>query len=401
MPQQRGKLLGGSSAIFQLQMVYSSPASFDAWEALGNTGWNWKTMFPYLRKFHTHHPPGPGDAASELLKLANIDAAIESSEGPIQTMYSDTGDLDKAWFQAWRKIVDGLGYEGDEVGGGIQPASIDPRTMTRSYAVPAYYSADISSRANLRVVTDALVTRVLLEKKGDEVLASGVEFSSKSGETLTTKASREVILAAGTFKSPQILELSGVGDSQLLGQHSIEVLIDNPNVGENLQDHLTVMPSYEVKDGIPTGDMAKRDPHIMSALLEMYQKDGSGPLGHHFIPFAYFRLPETFGADGKSFISSFLKRVSPEATSPAEKLKDDVTAAILSNATVQHGLIKIQFNVRGKEKISEMVDDDSKGNYITILTYVLDDLIQYLFPRAMRFPRTFAVMLLNRSHVAN
>lgn len=353
-----------------MQMVYSSPASFDAWETLGNANWNWKAMLPYLRKFHTHHPPLPGDSSNALLAIAKIDEAIASSEGPIQTSYSETGPFDKAWYEAWKSILEGLGYEGDEVGAGAQPSSIDPKTKTRSFAGSAYYSTNISGRKNLRVVTEAVVEKVVLEKHRGEVVASGVQFSPKSGERITVQVNKEVILSAGTMKSPQILELSGIGDVKLLKQHGIEVVVDSPNVGENFQDHQCVMVSFEVTDGVMTGEMLKRDPNIMPALLEMYQKDRSGPLGHMFVPFAQFRLPETFGSDGQKFIPDLLKTVSVSDPNETEagKLRDTVTADLLSKATVQYGLAKMQFNISGHGRLSDMLNAEQEGNYVTILT---------------------------------
>ncbi|KAG4442968.1 hypothetical protein IFR05_001581 [Cadophora sp. M221] len=368
IPQQRGKVLGGSSSIFQLQIVYSSKPGFDAWEKLGNSGWNWDTMLPYLRKFHTHHPPGPGDTAREIVGISNHDDALESTEGPVQTSYSETNDLDKAWYETWGKIMKDLKYEGTDLGGLAYPAAIDPKTRTRSSATSAFYSADISSRTNLRVVTEALVSKILLEKKAGEVVATGVQFMSKSGEDISIKADREVILSAGTMKSPQILELSGIGDSKLLKQHGVETVIDNSSVGENLQDHLIVSVSFEAADGVMTGETLMRDPTIMPALMGMYQKDHSGPLGHHFVPMAQFRLPNTFETNGKEFIPSLLEKVSAQASSESERQKDTFTAELLSEATAQQMIAKMQFNISAGSKISDMVKGDVEGNYISFMT---------------------------------
>ncbi|KAH7351307.1 hypothetical protein BKA65DRAFT_594087 [Rhexocercosporidium sp. MPI-PUGE-AT-0058] len=367
IPQQRGKVLGGSSSIFQLQMVYSSKAAFDAWEKLGNAGWNWDTMLPYLRKFHTHHPPGPAEAARDIVGISNHDDALESNDGPVQTSYSETSDLDKAWYETWGKIMKDLKYDGTDIGGLAHPTAIDPKTRTRSSATSAYYSADISSRPNLRVVTDALVSKILLENKADEVIATGVQFVSKSGEDISIKASREVILSAGTMMSPQILELSGIGNSEILKKHGIETLVHNPNVGENLQDHLIVSASFEAADGVKTGEILMRDPTIMPALMEMYQKDHSGPLGNHFVPVAQFRLPETFGQSGKDYIPTLLRKVSAQIEPDSERLQDVVTTELLSEATMQHMIAKMQFNISAGSRISDMAKGDVEGNFVSFM----------------------------------
>ncbi|PVH74024.1 GMC oxidoreductase [Cadophora sp. DSE1049] len=367
LPQQRGKVLGGSSSIFQMQMVYTSKPAFDAWEKLGNPGWNWETMLPYLRKFHTHHNPGPADPVREIVSLSNHDDALESSEGPVQTSFSETGDLEKAWYEAWGKIMKDLKYEGTDIGGLAHPSSIDPKTRTRSSATTAYYSADVSSRANLRVVTDALVSKIVLERKDDEVIATGVQFVSKLGQDIIVKAIKEVILSAGTMKSPQILELSGIGDFKLLEQHGIKTFVNNSSVGENLQDHLIVSVSFEAADGVKTGEIMMRDPSVMPALMAMYQKDHSGPLGNHFVPMAQFRVPETFGPNGTEYIPSLLKTVSAEGTTEHQRSKDTITADLLSSATMQQMIAKMQFNISAGSKITEMVKGDVDGNYISFM----------------------------------
>ncbi|KAK0102249.1 hypothetical protein ONS95_005872 [Cadophora gregata] len=368
LPQQRGKVLGGSSSIFQMQMVYTSAPAFDAWEKLGNPGWNWEAMLPYLRKFHTHHNPSPAEAANEILSIASHDDALESSEGPVQTSFSETSDVDKAWYESWGKIMRDLKYEGKDIGGLAHPASIDPKTRTRSSATSAYYAADVSSRTNLRVVTDALVSKIVLERKDEEVIATGVQFVSKSGKAIIVKAKREVILSAGTMKSPQILELSGIGDTKLLDQHGIETFVHNPNVGESLQDHLIVSVSFEAEDGVQTGEVMMRDPSVMPALMAMYQKDHSGPLAHNFVPIAQFRLPETFAPNGHEYIPSLLQKISPKPTSEHQQLRDKITADLLSSATMQQMLSKMQFNISAGSKLADMVKGDVEGNYISFMS---------------------------------
>ncbi|KAH7399772.1 hypothetical protein BKA64DRAFT_464597 [Cadophora sp. MPI-SDFR-AT-0126] len=367
LPQQRGKVLGGSSSIFQMQMVYTSKPAFDAWEKLGNPGWNWETMLPYFRKFHTHHNSGPAKAASEILRISNHDDALESSEGPVQTSFSETGELEKAWYEAWRKIMRDLGYEGTDIGGLAHPASIDPKTRTRSSATTAYYAADVSSRTNLRVVTDALVSKIVLERKDNEVIATGVQLISITGKEIIVNANKEVILSAGTMKSPQILELSGIGDSKLLQKHGIDTFVDNPNVGENLQDHLIVSVSFEAADGVKTGEIMMRDPSAMPALMAMYQKDHSGPLGNNFVPMAQFRVPETFGPNGKEYIPSLLRSVSPESTTERQRQMETITTDLLSASTMQQMMTPIQFNISAGSKVTEMVRGDVDGNYISFM----------------------------------
>jgi choline dehydrogenase-like flavoprotein len=101
----------------------------------------------------------------------------------------------------------------------------------------AYYKPNIS-RPNLVVLTEAFVQNVILDKTDDGYVASGVRFTH-GGKEYNVSAKREVILSAGSVQSPQLLELSGIGNPKILKAAGIEVKVDNPNVGENLQEHMS------------------------------------------------------------------------------------------------------------------------------------------------------------------
>jgi len=347
-------------------MVFNTKSAFDAWEKKGNDGWNWDTMLPYLRRFHTHHQP-----SNEFLEISSIshkDAAIDSADGPIQTSYSATTDVDKAWYEAWGSIMKNFKYEGDQLGGFAPPAAIDPRTRTRSYAATAYYSSSVSSRTNLRVITEALVEKIVLQK-GSEVVATGVQFTSKSGQKFTIKAKKEVVLSAGVVQSPQLLEISGIGSEKLLHQHNIDVIIDNPNVGENLQDHVMIGMSFEAADGVKTAEAMLRDPKIFESLLAMYQKDRSGPLGQFFVDSAHIPIPELFGPKRNETLQALLKNASVESTrSTSDKIHEDTTMDLLSQpdgASAHYFMAKIQFNTAGSTKLGEIMSAKTPGNYFT------------------------------------
>ncbi len=177
----------------------------------------------------------------------------------------------------------------------IPSAAIDPVTHTRCHPAAAYLRPDVQSRPNLRIVTGALVEKVMLDQQPQGVVAGGVRFM-KDQERFMVSARREVILAAGTTQTPQILELSGIGRSSLLEAHGIIPAIDLAGVGENPQDHGIVTFGYEVADGLSSGDMA-RDPALAAAALAAYRKDGSGPLSmapfvSAFMPCVDLRQPD-------------------------------------------------------------------------------------------------------------
>jgi choline dehydrogenase-like flavoprotein len=115
---------------------------------------------------------------------------------------------------------------------------MDPHRQERSYSASAYY-APIAERKNLHVWTDATVLNVLIEMVDGEWSATGVRVRHGDKE-MEVKAVREVILCAGSIQSPQILELSGIGPRKVLEAAGIDVKIENSNVGENLQDHMSM-----------------------------------------------------------------------------------------------------------------------------------------------------------------
>lgn len=127
---------------------------------------------------------------------------------------------------------------GETQGAFQNPLSI--RDGVRAYAASAYYDEAVSNRPNLYVITETLVEKIIFENVEDrstesgKVRATGVKLSTTNGQ-ITINARKEVIVACGAIKSPQLLELSGIGDGDHLSDHGIEVFVNNKHVGENLQ----------------------------------------------------------------------------------------------------------------------------------------------------------------------
>lgn len=233
----QGKALGGSSAINAQVFVPPTKANADAWEALGNEGWNWDLLQKYITKAYTY-PSGQVD--KKLEKALGIDGWAtrnDTAQGPILTSFPEISVQ-----TAWASTLETIGYSiakdpflGAASGSFSNLHSIDPTTKERSYSASAYYQP-YKNRENLIVLTGALVEKVVFDRETG-IKATGVRYT-KNGETKTITATREVILAAGTFQSPKILELSGIGNAQILRKYNIELINDLPGVGENLQDHL-------------------------------------------------------------------------------------------------------------------------------------------------------------------
>lgn len=117
----------------------------------------------------------------------------------------------------------------------------------RSYSATAYYRPN-SGRKNLHLLTEALVQEVVLEQEDGQWTAKGVRFTYE-GEEYVVKTEGEVIICAGSVQSPQLLELSGIGNPEVLKAAGIDVKVDNPAVGENLQDHMSTSASFLAWNG--------------------------------------------------------------------------------------------------------------------------------------------------------
>src|SRR6185503_2075827 len=213
----RGKVLGGSSSINGLIYTRGQPEDFDDWET---PGWSFGELLPYFRKSEDQIGKGLGTDA------------LHGCGGPLAVSdQSETHELCDAFIEA--AVQAGHPRNPDFNGArqeGVGYSQLTARNGRRCSTATGFLKP-VLHRANLRVVTDALVLKVLFEEKK----VSGIEYE-RNGKALKAKAP-QVILSAGAINTPQLLQLSGIGPAALLREHGIPVLLDQPNVGEHLQDH--------------------------------------------------------------------------------------------------------------------------------------------------------------------
>lgn len=251
-------------------------ANFDSWETLGNEGWNWDVLQKNMTKAYTYPPVEAEREAA--LDVDGWSAKNDKAKGPIRTSYPKL-----AVHEAWANTIKNLGYPmakdpflGTANGTFSLLHSVDPVTKERSYSATAYYQPH-KDRENLVVLTDAHVDKILFDR-GGVVKATGVQYTH-NGTTQTASVTKEVVLAAGTFQSPKILELSGIGDATLLAKHGIEPIRDLPGVGENLQDHIACGVAFEAVDSLETLDaLARQEPEAIGKALQEYATSQTGPL---------------------------------------------------------------------------------------------------------------------------
>jgi choline dehydrogenase len=228
----RGKVLGGSSSINAMVYIRGQAADYDDWRDLGNDGWGWQDVLPYFKKSETWDQGGDD---------------YRGGDGPLQV--SDVSAQHHPLCQRFFAAAQQCGFDfnpdfNGESQQGVGYYQITTRNGRRMSAARAYLHPALK-RDNCEVVTAAQVSRILFDGHS----ASGVEFL-QANERRQARARREVIVSAGSINSPQILQLSGIGEVSQLKQFGIEPLVDAPAVGRNLQDHLDCC--YYYRSRLPT-----------------------------------------------------------------------------------------------------------------------------------------------------
>lgn len=246
----RGKVLGGSSSINGLIYIRGQHADYDGWRQLGCEGWAWDDVHPYFRRAQNqergadpvwHATGGPLNVSDVTQRHQVSDAVIDACEQAGLPRNDDLNGADQ----------EGVGYY-----------QLTVKNGRRCSAAVAYLHPAMK-RPNLKVVTNALASKVLLEGKR----AVGVLFR-QNGVERTAKARREVILSGGAINSPQLLELSGIGQGERLTQQGIPVVSDLSGVGENLQDHYVIPAIWRLKKGTISVNELTRGPRFVGETLK-------------------------------------------------------------------------------------------------------------------------------------
>ena len=311
--QPRGKVLGGSSSINGLLYVRGQHEDFDRWRQLGNTGWGFDDVLPFFKKAEDqqrgaddwHGAGGPLPVSDtrhpDPLSQAFVDAAVESGL-PRNPDFNGAAQEGAGWFQTTTR-------HGRRA------------STARSYLRPA------RKRQNLRVETAALAQRIVFEGKR----AVAVDYK-QSGVAKQARAAKEILVCGGAYNSPQLLQLSGVGPAELLKGHGIEIVLDAPGVGRDLQDHMQVRIVTRCTQAITLNDiMGNRFRSMMmglqyAALRKGFLTIAAGTSGAflktdprlatpdvqiHFLPFSTDKMGEALHA--YSGFSASVCQLRPES----------------------------------------------------------------------------------------
>jgi len=299
IPINRGKVLGGTSALNYMAYCRGSRVEQNDWKKLGVKGWGWDTIDRVTKASERWTPP---DSETASLHWANKAVKNHGRQGYVKTTaYNYYYDLAKPFFETMNELGVATNHSeasGDLIGVWTYTASIDAKTGARSYSTNAYYD-NVSHRPNITVLTDALVTKVHLRSEGaGSHRATGVEFL-KDGRLYTVQSRKEVVISTGSLQTPQILELSGIGNAQILNSLGIPVQVDLPGVGENFQDHFVVPMGAELvgKHHLTVDDLSS--PAFAAEQMRLFKATATGMLGSTlstlvFIPARQFIAPTRF-----------------------------------------------------------------------------------------------------------
>jgi choline dehydrogenase-like flavoprotein len=257
--QFQGKALGGSSTINGSAFIAPSQAGIDAWAQLGNPKWTYDALLPFYKTAYSIQPP---DAS--ICKVMGIDHINDTDKptfphGPIQVSFPSLTQKNPM-AKACNEVFRDMGYKTTAdlfptqgAGNRCYTAATDPQTKKRMSA-DSQYGRPASTRPNLTIITEATVLKILFSGSSPaKTVAKGVEVSI-DGDTFSITANKEVILSAGAFHTAKLLELSAVGEPSRLRNLAIPLVIENASVGENLQNHVMRMRTFELDQGVKVGD---------------------------------------------------------------------------------------------------------------------------------------------------
>lgn len=254
--QPRGKIIGGTSSINGLVYMRGQKEDYDHWRQLGNTGWSYDDVLPYFKKSQDqqrgesdyHGVGGPLAVSDPMDPHPMADAFIQAAQ---DAGYKRNDDFNGA-------NQEGYGY--------IQWTTRNGRRCSTSVG----FLKPVRSRPNLTVAPRALANRVLF----DGTRAIGVEYHQNGGVKKAT-AKGEVIVCTGTYNSPQLLQLSGIGPAEHLRGYGIDVVADRSRVGDNLQDHVNCPLMYRLNKPFTANDILNRwSVRISQGLQYVFQRRG-------------------------------------------------------------------------------------------------------------------------------
>ncbi|CAE6346970.1 unnamed protein product [Rhizoctonia solani] len=346
----RGKVLGGSSAINVMVFDRASKVEYDAWAKLGNPGWDWKGLLPNMEAAERFTGIDPFRANYTDADPSSIFPS-QGRNGPVAGSYNNWyGDITLPFGKSMASLGISTNFNpdsGNAYGVFNSATSVNRTTGRRSYAASTYYAYN-AHRPNFVVLTGAQATKVNFKdsknnNKPENLVATGVSFVHKS-QTYTVKAKKEVILAAGAFQSPQLLELSGIGNSTILQNSGVKPLIDLPGVGENYQDHIFATTTYELKPGSSSQDfdVLRNNATFAAAATAQYNATHDGILSYSGSILSFFNLNlMATSAEMANLTAQLAREIASENLTPLQNASYEIQKEWLKEKV---GLVEVIMN---------------------------------------------------------
>ena len=362
--QPRGKVLGGSSSINGLLYVRGQHEDYDRWRQHGNSGWGFDDVLPYFKKaenqergaddFHGAGGPLPVSdlVHADPLSAAFIAAAAETGI-PVNPDFNGASQEGAGFFQTTTR-----------------------RGRRASTAVA--YLRPARGRRNLQVETSALAQRILF----DGHRADAIEFR-QAGVLRTARARKEILVSSGAYNSPQLLQLSGVGPAELLRQHGIDVVLDAPGVGHDLQDHMQVRVVMRCTQSITLNDIVnspvrrilagaryaafRKGPLTIAAgtsgaFFKTSPRLATPDIQIHFLPFSTDKMGERLHSF--SGFSASVCQLRPESRGSLRILSADPTAAPEIRINYLSTEVDRTANVEGLKVLRRILQAPALGPYV-------------------------------------
>ncbi|KAJ7716163.1 alcohol oxidase [Mycena olivaceomarginata] len=334
----RGKIVGGSSAINNLIWQRGAKEEYELWSSSFGNGHDWtlEALLPYFKKVETWSPPPASPAVVPVNSSSNLKDSHGAS-GPIHISYNTfLTQVDQPAAQAAHQL--GVPFNsnpdlGDPIGFSPLARNVDPTKGIRMYAANSYYAPN-AQRRNLVLLTEAQVTKIVFEKSQGNQVAKRVEYMV-DGKAYTAQVTKEVILAAGSLKTPQVLELSGVGDKKLLERLNIHCLVDLQGVGENMQDHPVTVSDYVLKPTTISLDNLRNSAPFRSQQQILYNTSGQGALSYTTAAMSPVEVQTLFGQEAtQTMIDSLKKSLKFVSQSPLQKVQYDAQLKMLESGRI-------------------------------------------------------------------
>ncbi|KAF2679649.1 GMC oxidoreductase [Lentithecium fluviatile CBS 122367] len=326
-PVANGAVVGGGSAVNGQFFDRGSAEDYNNWAKFsGNSGWDWKGLYPYFKKSSALAPP-----TTAMQKWGiTWDSSAYSSAGPVVGAYPDYQWATQktswnAWVEKGNVPIQKEHADGHAYGVFWIPTAMDPaRAYNRSFAGLSHY-IKVQPRKNYHLLTLHRVTKVNFVKKNGKQQAVSVDVKERYGEsTFKVKAKREIILSAAATRTPVLLQYSGIGPKKVLAAANVTTLIDLPGVGANLQDHSFALSLYNftTDNSFPKPTTIATNATYKAEALELFKKTNGGPYTAVVTVSGAFLPPSTFTGDEFDALVKEIKNQKPKAYLPADTPKE-------------------------------------------------------------------------------